>query len=216
MIELFNKIKQSKYNQDITFLIETICRPGYTCLDIGANYGYTSVLLLKKVGLNGKVYSWEPNTFLFENYLTKIQTPNVTHYNKAVSNSVGTSEYYSFSREGELSSLNTLDKTIRDKVIKDKTSKNFDTHIIDIETLDNWWKQKNKPNVDLIKIDVEGYEDKVIHGSLELLKTYSPILIIECHSRLKFNKCKKILKNIYYFLDNNVSTAEQFVFKKND
>jgi len=214
MIELFNKIKQSKYNHDITFLINTICKPGYTCLDIGANYGYTSVLLLKKVGPNGKVYSWEPNKFLFENYLTKIQTPNVTYYNTAVSDIVGTSEYYSFSQEGELSSLNTLDKTIRDKVIKDKTSKNFDTHIIDIETLDNWWKQKNKPNVDLIKIDVEGYEEKVVYGSSELLKIYSPIIIIECHSQTKFNKCKKFLEDLNFFLDVSISTIEQSVFKK--
>ena len=214
-MEIYQHIKQSKFSVDISNLIGLLCKPGYTCLDIGSNYGYTSILLLKKVGVTGKVYSWEPNKFLFENYLLNVKTHNITYYNNAVSDVVGKSDYYVFSKEGNPACYNTLDKRKRDKVLKNKISKSYKTQVIKTETLDYWWKKKNKPCIDLIKIDVEGYEEKVVHGSYNLLKTYSPILIIEFHSKNKFHTCKKFLKQLNYSYNSNVSIAEQSVFMKN-
>lgn len=214
-MEIYQHIKQSKFSIDISNLIGLLCKPGYTCLDIGSNYGYTSILLLKKIGVNGKVYSWEPNKFLFENYLSNVKTHNITYYNKAVSNIVGKSDYYVFSKDGAPACYNTLDKRKRDKVLKNKISKSYETQVIETETLDYWWKQKDKPCVDLIKIDVEGYEEKVVQGSYDLLKNCSPILIIECHSENKFDACKKILNQLNYSYNDNISTTEQSVFIKN-
>ena len=47
-------------------LLETQLRAGDVVYDIGANIGFYSVLFAKKVGTNGKVFAFEPETLNFE------------------------------------------------------------------------------------------------------------------------------------------------------
>ena len=49
---------------------------------------------------------------------------------------------------------------------------NYVTKIEDvkIETLDDYCKKNNVDKIDVLKIDTQGYEDKVIQGSLETMK----------------------------------------------
>ena len=49
-------------------LVESLKIKGFTCLDVGFNYGWWTWLFLKNIGREGKVYAWEPNKFLYENY----------------------------------------------------------------------------------------------------------------------------------------------------
>ena len=60
--------------------------------------------------------------------------------------------------------------------------------MIDIEMLDNYWEQTNGGKIDLIKIDVEGYELSVLKGAHQILLSYHPVLIIEINdSNLRNN-----------------------------
>lgn len=54
--------------------------------------------------------------------------------------------------------------------------------LVDGITLDEFITTRNLATVDLIKIDVEGNEDVVIHGALEVLKKYRPTIICEAIS----------------------------------
>ena len=47
--------------------------------------------------------------------------------------------------------------------------------VVDFITLDDYVSKKAISKIDLIKIDVDGYEFKVITGALETLKSYNPI-----------------------------------------
>jgi FkbM family methyltransferase len=53
------------------------------------------------------------------------------------------------------------------------------------------------PEPDFIKIDVEGAEELVLKGGMEMLARKRPFLMIEVHSRGIGNNCFNILKNIY-------------------
>jgi hypothetical protein len=53
------------------------------------------------------------------------------------------------------------------------------------------------PEPDFIKIDVEGSEEFVLKGAVELLKSKRPYLMIEIHSPEIGKRCMKILKNYY-------------------
>jgi FkbM family methyltransferase len=53
------------------------------------------------------------------------------------------------------------------------------------------------PEPDLIKIDVEGAEELVLKGGLELLKRKKPVLMIEVHSHAIGKNCYELLKNTY-------------------
>ena len=58
---------KSKYPE--LFYLKEIIKPGFICMDIGANVGYYSVFLSQYSGKEGRVYAVEPvplfaNTFL--------------------------------------------------------------------------------------------------------------------------------------------------------
>ena len=60
-------------------------------------------------------------------------------------------------------------------VITDKPRKEGTERIVQQKTLDSY----NFKTVDLIKIDVEGHEFRVLKGGENTIKKYSPIIIIE-------------------------------------
>src|SRR2546426_1829973 len=48
------------YEQPTFDFIRAYCRPGATLIDIGAHFGIFTISALRKVGLSGKVISFEP------------------------------------------------------------------------------------------------------------------------------------------------------------
>ena len=50
-------------------LLKIIVKKGFNCLDIGFSYGWFSYNFLKNIGKEGRVFAWQPNKFLYENYL---------------------------------------------------------------------------------------------------------------------------------------------------
>jgi hypothetical protein len=50
---------------------------------------------------------------------------------------------------------------------------------VPVATLDSLWEQRLFPSIDFIKCDVEGSELEVLQGSISLLRTHAPALLIE-------------------------------------
>jgi FkbM family methyltransferase len=67
---------------------------------------------------------------------------------------------------------------------------------VPVRTLDSY----HFKNVDIIKIDTEGYEDKVLYGSYDTIKRNEPRLIIEIHSPfdIQLQLMKDIMEDINY------------------
>ncbi|HXM94763.1 MAG TPA: FkbM family methyltransferase [Candidatus Dormibacteraeota bacterium] len=55
-----------EYEQSLTTCIKNIVKPNFLCLDIGANFGYYSVLLASLVKGQARVHSFEPVPFIHE------------------------------------------------------------------------------------------------------------------------------------------------------
>src|SRR5688572_23436882 len=45
----------------ITLAMARVLQPGWTCIDVGANHGYYTLIMADAVGPSGKVISIEPN-----------------------------------------------------------------------------------------------------------------------------------------------------------
>ncbi|MCC6138419.1 MAG: FkbM family methyltransferase, partial [Bdellovibrionaceae bacterium] len=137
------------YDLCVSEALWRLVEPGATVLDIGANIGYFSSLLSKKVGESGKVYSFEPNPQILE--LLKKNTrakSNVKLLPWALSDEDGIHTLYgpqSYSENKGLASLNT------------KNGEAIAT--VDVKRLDDL---RLTPAV--IKMDVEGHELKVLEG----------------------------------------------------
>lgn len=66
--------------------------------------------------------------------------------------------------------------------------------------------------IDLVKIDVEGFEDTVLEGMSATLKTDEPAIILECNSDGPYNQVNSILKKNGYHIYHLTKTGPTPIF----
>lgn len=156
---------QKAFDKFISFL-----KPADTVVDIGANIGYTT-LLFSKACPNGNILSIEPSKELIatvNNHLLLNETKNVKTFNVGLGENEKTVQLYKVSESN--SGMNR---------IFEEDDVPFSSESITIRTLDNILQENQITKIDAIKIDVEGYEYKVLKGAYNTLKSQAPILLVE-------------------------------------
>jgi FkbM family methyltransferase len=148
------------YERPETQVFRSLCRPGAVFLDIGANIGYYTALAMPLLGAHGKIIAMEPDPeslVYLERTIQANRGPEVTIIRKAAgarrehatlfisSENRGDSRLY----RNELSNGECGCEAIR---------------------VDDLLVELKLPRVDLIKIDVQGYEGHVISGMDGLLE----------------------------------------------
>lgn len=180
------------------YLIDNLTE-GDTLIDVGAHYGYFTLLGATLVGDLGKVYSYEasPKTYHVLSKNTR-DVSNITSHNLAVSDTTQELTFYEF--PNFYSEYNTFNigqfkdedwyQTYPPSEVKIKCVK------LDLE-----FKSK-KINPKIIKIDVEGAEYQVIKGMEQHLRTHSPHIIMEYLSTDRGNsghhQAENLLKSLGY------------------
>ncbi|MGB0931481.1 MAG: FkbM family methyltransferase [Chitinophagales bacterium] len=180
------------------FIIKQL-RQGDGFVDVGAHYGYFSLLASKIVGTEGKVLAFEASPSTFRVLQKNIADwKNITAFNKAVSDSPSSLTFYEF--PALYSEYNTMD--ISQFEGEDWFSE-FQPKAIEVEAVVLGDVIKNQLVVPkIIKIDVEGAEFKVINGLKEFLKKQSPAIVMEYLSDERGNRphkeAEKLLKGLKY------------------
>lgn len=64
----------------VTLAVARYLKPGMRCVDVGANYGYYTLLMASVCGATGHVVACEPNPLLAETYLPQNLALNGFHY----------------------------------------------------------------------------------------------------------------------------------------
>jgi FkbM family methyltransferase len=144
-------------------------REGMHVVDIGANLGYYALQEAKAIGPKGIVYAIEPvphNYFLLKHNAVLNNLENIQVFNLAIGD-----------KDESLSLF--LGKTSNwASAIKTPTTSNGKI-TVQSQRLDTFLKDKGK--VDLVRMDVEGYETKIVEGMTETLKQKNLMLFIEFH-----------------------------------
>jgi FkbM family methyltransferase len=142
-----------------------------TIFDIGANFGYLSLVwgssLCKN---NGNVYAFEPNQNVYNSLLKSITKNNLGSIIKVEHKAVG-----SENKMVDIFLNNTTSNTIK----SDKANNVVQVEMI---ALDSYCKENNINNCDLVKIDVDGVELSVLKGSIETIINFKPIFIVETNN----------------------------------
>ncbi len=149
---------------------------GDTFIDVGAHYGYFSLLASKLVGNLGKVFAFEASPTTYQIFQKNAeQTDNVVSHNLAVSDSNEHLKFYEF--PNLYSEYNSLDV---EQFKNEKWFSEYKPKEVNVKSimLDDFLSDK-KSNPKLIKIDVEGAELKVIKGFKKHLSEMSPLVVIE-------------------------------------
>ena len=182
----------SEFEKSERAFLERYLRPGEVFLDIGANIGLHTVIAGWCVGKAGRVISFEPFRPTFERLLENValnQLTNVEAHCVALSDRTGKHRMI-VSRDG-YDAWNSLgDVTIG----SDKKSE----FVVTI-TLDDFLERgKNACGIALAKIDVEGWERRVLRGGEKFFSSQcAPTLLVEFteeNARNAMSSCRELYK----------------------
>ncbi|MEO1262143.1 MAG: FkbM family methyltransferase [Bacteroidota bacterium] len=157
------------------FLIEQLNSENIFC-DVGAHFGYFSLLASYLVGPKGKVISFEASKNTFSVFHKNVKNEvNIIAENKAAAESNNVFTFYEY--PVLYSEYNSLKKTEADaRWLKSNPPKKS---IVAGQQLGAYFLEKNIFPA-IIKIDVEGAELQVLNGmSVYLEKNYKPVIVME-------------------------------------
>ena len=184
--------------------------------DVGANRGNTTLKYLKLFP-NAIIHSFEPFPDSYEVFINLHKDNLNVNLNKyALSNDIGSS----ILNVNKSVDTNSFLESKKIGANSDKSCVSVGQILIETNTIDNYCSKNNIKEIDILKIDVQGFEIEVLKGALDMLKNGSIKLIyIETYFKQQyvnqplFHDISKLLYNhnfalqdIYdpYFSKNNI------------
>jgi FkbM family methyltransferase len=201
-----------EWAQDELRLLERIIVPGMCVLDIGAFIGTHTLAFSEFVGQRGSVYSFEPRkeifTILSEN-MSLNNCGNVTALNMGLAEKEQTLNLRSL----DISEGINFGGLALDEHVSSLNDNTYQVHVSTIDSLDI-------AKIDVLKLDVEGMERKVLDGAIRTILRDRPVIFCECNSLVAGNEilvfCEAVGYETYGFLafaynpNNFNATTENF------
>lgn len=146
--------------------------PGGHCLDVGANIGYFTLHLARLVGSAGRVAAFEPDPALAGRIRRNVALNGfrqVAVIEKAVDGRSGQATFYVAAQPGKSSLVAAM------------VAQPLQRLVVETVTLDDFLRERGWPRLDVIKIDVEGNDCRVLLGGREALARFRPFVAFEYH-----------------------------------
>lgn len=162
-------------------------------LDIGANIGYHSLFVASLLKGSGQVYSFEPIPRLCKQLNESVESNKFTNIKV---NNFGLAE-----KDGE-HIIHFRDENMGGSSLLSlpniKEYKVSGTELIKLKKLDSLFEENFK--VDVIKIDVEGYEYEALSGASHILENNHPVIFMEFSPVFYNQESKEKTNNLISFL----------------
>ena len=159
-------------------------------LDIGSNSGTISLPFCDRKDL--KIICFEPLEYSYKKLIRNYEINNF--FGKHIFHKIALSDktgegYIHFSNTDCNTGTASINPEFKNNTWNDKQK-------IFLEKLDNLYDFKNQSL--FIKIDVEGHEDKLIDGSVNIIKNNKVLMYLETMNTGLLNKLKKLNFKIFY------------------
>lgn len=169
------------------YMLERYLKPGMAVLDCGANIGYYTVMMGRMVGESGKIYSVEPSKDNYEMLSLNVRLNQVE--DRAVLFNMGMAEYDGVGEMhvSEMSNRHTF-HPFEYYGPSEQTLRGIEPLEVPVSTVSTF--TKDRP-VDLIRMDVEGYEVEIMTGMKDALESgdFRASILFEVHRpRYDFDK----------------------------
>jgi FkbM family methyltransferase len=160
-------------------------------IDAGANIGTFSIFAAR-MAPEGQIYAFEPVKKTFEE-LKK----NAEYYPQIMRENIGLGDVVS-QKNIFVNPKSTGGSVVEDSPYCHVTpSGGQSKELVNITTIDTFVYEKKIPHVDFIKMDVEGYEAKILEGAKETIKKYKPVIAMSAyHNASDKNDLPRLLKSI--------------------
>jgi FkbM family methyltransferase len=180
------------YESNLQRALSEHVTPGMVIYDLGANIGYISLLAARLTGEKGRVFSFEAlpsnQERLRKNIRLNAGIAAIELEAKAAAEKSGKANFL-VHHSGGMGKMQGSDG--RDEAYQQE---------IEVETisLDDFVFVEGNQAPNLIKIDIEGGEDKAIRGMEGVLKKHRPTLFLELHGQKVAAKVWEILSSHAY------------------
>ncbi len=169
-------------------------------LDIGSNTGFYT-LLSCAANPTAEVVAFEPVPRVRQRLEKNVQANNWQERCQispcAASNQVGEAQFSVL--RGNVPASSSLDP------VGHRGKKISEVLTVPTTTIDTFCASRD--TIDLVKIDVEGFEDVVLEGMKNTLTTFQPILIVECNHDGPSKRVEQLLRQngykFFYQLEHN-------------
>ncbi len=143
-----------------------------TFVDVGAHIGYFSIIAAALVGEKGAVHSFEPDPDCFSRLVVNSAVyPWVKAHNSAVADRNGEISFYRSPMQNESGWGAIFDADGEREELS-----------VRVCSLDNWISKERIEKIDVLKIDVEGSEYRVVEGAQALIARIRPLMWVEANS----------------------------------
>lgn len=145
------------FEDEETKWVKRLLRRGMTAVDVGANVGYYSALAAQRVGPTGRVIAFEPNPSAFGSLRRWIEANSIAQakcFQIAISNTPGKLTLYVPPASEHHNNANLISGGAGDTSV-----------VVPACTLDSMLETLAINRVDFLKVDVEGYELRVMEGA---------------------------------------------------
>lgn len=143
----------------------SLVKPGMHIMDIGANIGETALEFSRLTTGSGVVYAFEPDPDTLKKLRHHITINNAKNIN-VIDYALGSESGFSFLGKNEYNSGGN-------SITASEGTK------INIHTADSFVESNGISRIDFIKIDVEGYEARVLSGAQQLITKFKPVIFAE-------------------------------------
>ncbi len=167
------------YHRAVMHEFVALLRPGMTVVDVGANIGEFSARAGARVGARGRVFAFEPASECFARLAANLSLSgldNVRAERLAISDQSG---------EAELN-LNEAGDTNRGQSSLARLGHHQRSEVVRLTRLDDYLTEQKAPRLDVLKVDTQGAELRVLRGARARLAADRPAIIVRCresHSR---------------------------------
>jgi len=155
------------WEQNTLRFLKNYLKPGHVVIEVGSNIGAHTLLIGKLVSSSGLVFAIEPTDFahkrLVENLALNPKIENIQVFKALVSNSSLEVPRLEINADWSLDHLQDSEILVNPLVI----------------TIDQLVQNSKVERIDLLKIDVDGYDFKVLCGATNSIARFKPVVFCE-------------------------------------
>ena len=163
------------YEPELQAALRDFLRPGMVAYDVGANIGYVTLMIARRVDSSGQVFAFEAlpeNVERIHKNMALNELSNVAVVPAAVVDKSGPVKFYVHESVGMGKAAGSAGRR------KERYKAEIDVHGL---SLDEFVYAQGNPIPDAIKMDIEGGELLALPGMSRLLREARPILFLELH-----------------------------------
>lgn len=184
--KLVDRLLMNDFSKIIAKILKDDLRKEITVFDIGCFQGNFSRSIQKEIIKKINFFLFDPNP--------NLKIKDFKYNELAFSNNKGSKKFYLntfFPASG--SSLNTIhvkDKlwNFTRKLVTGNFNKQFESFMVNTDTIDNFCFENAVDFIDILKIDTEGSELEVLEGAQNMLKNTNIVLIEVLDEKKRFNE----------------------------